>query len=161
MQTQLIKLKLTPALAFSKIKNWCAYQERSQCEIRQKLFEYGLYSNDVEQLIVKLIEENFLNEERFTNAFVSGKFNIKHWGKIKIKIELRKHKVSDYLLKKSLQNIDDKTYIKTLNKVIEKKMKITPEKNKQKLKYKVIQYALSRGFEHDLILEQIDSILFN
>lgn len=155
MENKPHKLILTPELAYHKIKNWCAYQERSQHETRQKLYEYGLYSNDVEQLIVKLIEENFLNEERFAFAFVSGKFNIKHWGRIKIKIELRKHKVSDYLIKKALNNIDEAQYLITLKKVIEKKLKLTPEKSKQKLYYKLIQYALSRGFELDLINEQI------
>ena len=142
-------------MAHHKIKNWCAYQERSQHEARQKLYEYGLFSDDVEQLIVKLIEENFLNEERFAFAFVSGKFNIKQWGKIKIKIELRKHKVSDYLINKALNNIDYETYISTLKKVIEKKIRLTSEKNKQKLHYKLIQYASSRGFELNLINEQI------
>ncbi len=155
MENKSYKIKLSPALAHHKIKNWCAYQERSQHETRQKLFEYGLFSEDVEQLISKLIEENFLNEERFAFAFVSGKFNIKQWGKIKIKIELRKHKVSDYLINKALNNIDYETYISTLKKVIEKKLKLTSEKNKHKLQYKLIQYALSRGFELNLINEQI------
>ncbi len=159
MENKSYNLKLTPELAHHKIKNWCAYQERSQHETRQKLYEYGLFSNDVEQLIVKLIEENFLNEERFAFAFVSGKFNIKQWGKIKIKIELRKHKVGDYLIKKALQSIDENNYIKTLNKVIEKKIKLTPEKNKQKLFYKIFQYALSRGFESDIIAEQLKPLL--
>ena len=159
MENKSHKLKLTPDLAHHKIKNWCAYQERSQHETRQKLYEYGLFSNDVEQIISKLIEENFLNEERFALAFASGKFNIKHWGKIKIKIELRKHKVSDYLIKKALQSIDEGNYIKTLNKVIEKKLKLTSEKNKQKLHYKIFQYVLSRGFESDIIAEQLKQLL--
>ena len=148
-------------MAHHKIKNWCAYQERSQHETRQKLYEYGLFSDDVEQLIVKLIEENFLNEERFAFAFVSGKFNIKQWGKIKIKIELRKHKVSDYLINKALNNIDETQYLNTLKKVIEKKIRLTSEKNKQKLIYKITQQVLSRGFESDLAIEQIKKIINN
>ena len=159
MENKFNKPKLTPELAHHNIKNWCAYQERSQHETRQKLYEYGLYSDDVEQLIVKLIEENFLNEERFAFAFVSGKFNIKHWGRIKIKIELGKHKVSDYLVKKALQSIDETNYIKTLTKLIEKRIKLTSEKNKQKLTYKLMQYVLSRGFESDISSELINNYL--
>ncbi len=140
-------------MALHKIKNWCAYQERSQHETRQKLYEYGLFSNEVEQIISSLIEENFLNEERFAYAFVSGKFNIKRWGKIKIKIELRKHKVGDYLITKALSNIDDKEYIETLKRLIEKKIKLSSENNKQKLNYKLIQYMLSRGYENDFVNE--------
>ena len=161
MENKPYKLKLTPEMAHHKIKNWCAYQERSQHETRQKLYEYGLFSDDVEQLIVKLIEENFLNEERFAFAFVSGKFNIKQWGKIKIKIELRKHKVSDYLINKALNNIDETQYLNTLKKVIEKKIRLTSEKNKQKLIYKITQQVLSRGFESDLAIEQIKKIINN
>ncbi len=148
-------------MAHHKIKNWCAYQERSQFETRQKLFEYGLFSEDVEQIISLLIEENYLNEERFAFAFVSGKFNIKHWGRIKIKIELRKHKVSDYLIKKTLQNIDETNYTKTLTKLIEKKIKLTSEKNRQKLTYKLMQYVLSRGFESDISSELINNYLIS
>ncbi len=146
-------------MAHHKIKNWCAYQERSQFETRQKLFEYGLFSEDVEQIISSLIEENFLNEERFALAYVSGKFNIKHWGRIKIKIELKKHKVSDYLINKALSKIDDEVYLDILKTEIEKKIKITSEKNKQKLIYNLIQYALRKGYENELVVEQVKKIV--
>ena len=111
-------------MAHHKIKQWCAYQERSQHETRQKLYDYGLFSEDVEDIIAKLIEENFLNEERFALALTSGKFRIKRWGRIKIKLELKKHKVSDYLIQKALKSINDKDYEMTIVKIIEKKPSI-------------------------------------
>ncbi len=150
--------QLTPLAARRKIENWCAYQERAQQETRDKLYEYGLHKTDVEQIISELIGENFLNEERFAMAFASGKFRIKHWGKIKIKIELRFRKVSDYCINKALKQISDDDYFSTLEKVISKKIKLVKEPNKIKKHYKLIQYAASRGFEKDLIIDVLKGL---
>ena len=153
------KLLLTPEMAEFKIKQWCAYQERSQNETRYKLFEYGLKSEEVEQIISRLIEENFLNEERFAIALTGGKFRIKHWGKIKIKIELRKHKISDYCINKALNAIGDNDYLNTITLVLEKKIRQTKISDKQKLFFTVLNYVVSRGFERDLVTEQINKLL--
>lgn len=145
------KKKLSPTQALAKAEMTCAYQERCQQEIRDKLYEWGLHSNDVENIIATLISTNFLNEERFAKAFAGGKFRIKKWGRIKIKIELKKRKISDYCIRKGLAEIDDNEYIKTLKDIIAKKLK---ENSKGKLhirNYKAAQYAQSRGFEGDLI----------
>ena len=143
-------------MAHHKIKQWCAYQERSQHETRQKLYDYGLFSEDVEAIIAKLIEENFLNEERFALALTSGKFRIKRWGRIKIKLELKKHKVSDYLIQKALKSINDKDYEMTIVKIIEKKQSLLKSGNAQKKYYELLSYLRSRGFETDLAVEQLN-----
>jgi regulatory protein len=145
------KKKLTPLVAQEKMKGWCAYRERSQYEARQKLYEFGLYSTDVENIISNLIEENFLNEERYAMAFARGKFRIKKWGRIKIKIELKAQKVSDYCINKALKEIDPDEYFVTLERLIEKKFLQTKEPNAIKKYYKVLQYAISRGYEKDMI----------
>ena len=153
------KLLLTPEMAEHKIKLWCAYQERSQNETRQKLYEYGLQKDDIELIISNLIGENFLNEERFALALAGGKFRIKHWGKVKIKIELRRHKISEYSINKALNSINDDDYLNTITSVLEKKVRQTKSKDKQKLFYAVLNYAVSRGFERDLVTEQINKLL--
>ncbi len=153
------KLLLSPEMAEHKIKQWCAYQERSQNETRYKLYEYGLKEVEVEEIISKLISENFLNEERFAMALAGGKFRIKHWGKIKIKIELKKHKISDYSINKALKSIDGDDYINMLTLVLEKKIRQTKVKEKQKLFYAVLNYAVSRGYERDLASDQINKLL--
>lgn len=140
-------------MARRSIENWCAYQERSQQETRDKLYEYGLHKTDVEQIITELIENNFLNEERFAIAFAGGKFRIKKWGKIKIKLELRQRKVSDYCINKAIKQINDTDYFCTLEKIILKKAKLIKEPNKVKKHYKLLQYASSRGYEKDLIID--------
>ena len=153
------KLLLSPEIAEQKIKSWCAYQERSQNETRFKLKEYGLFDEDVEQIISKLISENYLNEERFAIALAGGKFRIKNWGKIKIKIELRKHKISDYLINKALTAINDEDYLNVIGNVLEKKIKQIKVKDKQKLFYLALNYLVSRGFERDLVIEQLNKLL--
>lgn len=150
---------ITPLLALEKMRSWCAYQERSQNDVRQKLFEYKLESEQVESIIINLIEEKFLNEERFALAFAGGKFRIKHWGRIKIKMALKQHRVSDYCIKKALKSIDGEAYEQVLIKVIEKKLRLTKVSDKRKKYYTVLNYVLSRGFESDLVIEQLKVLL--
>jgi regulatory protein len=138
-------------VAFGKAENYCAYQERSQQEVRDKLFEWGVYPSVVERIISKLIESNFLNEERFAIAYATGKFRQKGWGRNKIKQGLKLKKVSDSLIKKALKSIDEDEYLEMLRRIIQKKELSVTEKVSYKRKYKLHQYALSRGFENDLI----------
>ncbi len=145
-------------VAFVKMQSWCAYQERSQQEARDKLYEFGLWPEAVENIISLLIEENFLNEERFAMQFARGKFNIKKWGRIKIRMELKQKRISDYCLKKALQQIDETEYINTLKKLIDVKRKLIKESNAIKLKYKLMNYALSKGYEKDLIFDVLNSV---
>ena len=145
------KKKLTPQQAFIKAQQTCAYQERCQQEMRDKLYEWGLYPNDVENIIANLITDNFLNEERFAKTYAGGKFRIKKWGRIKIKIELKKRKISDYCIRKAMEEIPDKDYISTLQQLIAKKEKKVKEKKPEVRNYKIAQYVISRGFEGDLV----------
>lgn len=152
---KIILKKLTPLLAAVKIQNWCAYQERSQHETRAKLYEYGLKTEEIENCIAELIQNNFLNEERFASTFASGKFRIKKWGRVKIKTELKQRKISDYCINNALKKIDTSEYFVTLEKILEKKIREEKETNKIKKKYKIIKYAISRGYEKDLILDAL------
>jgi len=151
------KPKITePHLALIKMQGWCAYQERAQQEARDKLYELGMWPEAVENIISKLIEDNFLNEERFAMQFARGKFNLKKWGRIKIRMELKQRRISDYCLKKAMQQIDETEYIKTLKKLMDVKRKLLKEKNHIKLKYKLMSYALSKGYEKDLIFDVLN-----
>ena len=145
-------------IALEKAASYCAYQERSQQEVRDKLYEYGLHKPDVEQIISKLIGENFLSEERFAIAFAGEKFRIKKWGKIKIKAELRHRKVSDFCINKALKQINDTDYFSTLEKIISQKSKLLKEPNKIKKRNKLIQFAAGKGYERDLIMDILKEI---
>jgi regulatory protein len=137
-----------------KLQRYCAYQERCHSEVQQKLYDLGVWKNDAENIIVKLIEDNYLNEERFAESYVHGKFTIKQWGKTKIKLKLKEKKVSDYLIKKALAQIDDADYLKTLEKLLAKKHKEYKTKYKgYELQAKLINFALSKGYEMDVVRE--------
>jgi regulatory protein len=151
-------LKITdPHLALMKMQSWCAYQERCQQDSRNKLYELGMWPEAVENIIVKLIEDNFLNEERFATSFARGKFVIKKWGRIKIKQELKQKRVGDYCLKKAMLQIDETEYLATLKRLIEVKRKLIKEKSPIKLTYKLMNYALSKGYEKDLVFDVLNN----
>lgn len=153
---QLKKPKVyTQKQALIKAESYCAYQERCQQEVRDKLYSWGLHEIQVENVIAELIASNFINEERFAKAYAGGKFRIKKWGRVKISIELKRRKISTYCIKKGLAEIEEEEYIKTLQKVAEVKIKAMKERDSKKKKYKVMNYLLSRGFENDLVVEVV------
>jgi regulatory protein len=143
----------TPLEAKRKAESYCAYQERSQQEVRDKLYGWGLHKADVENIIGYLIEENFLNEERFAMAYALGKFRIKGWGKIKITQGLKLKQVSTPLIKIALKQIDPNDYFEKLTTIILKKSNLIKESDPYKKRNKLYQYALGRGYENNLILE--------
>ncbi|MFZ1528939.1 MAG: regulatory protein RecX [Ferruginibacter sp.] len=145
--------------ALQKIKHYCAYQERSHAEVKEKLYGFGLYKNEVETLLAQLVEENYLNEERFAIAFAGGKFRMKSWGKVKIKYELRQKAVSDYCIRKALASIDEAGYNKTLQKLAREKLaSLKGERSIFIKKKKLQQYLLQKGFETNLINEIVNII---
>lgn len=156
------KIRITDAkIALRKAESFCAYQERCQQEVRDRLYSWGLWPEAVEDIIANLITSNFVNEERFAKAFAGGKFRIKKWGRVKIKIELKKRKISDYCIKQAMKEIDEKEYIKTLRRIVEtqeeklSKKKLKGRFAKEIIKQKIVQYCLSRGFERDIVYDTL------
>jgi regulatory protein len=131
------KPKLSPKEALAKIQSYCAYQERSHKEVKNKLYEYGLYSSEVDELISTLIVDGFLNEERFAKAFAGGKFRIKKWGRL------------------GLKEIDSSDYSKTLKSLINKKASLTAESNPFKKKNLIARYAIGKGYEAEIVWEMV------
>lgn len=140
-------------VARAKAEHYCTYQDRSQQEVRDKLYGFGLWPEAVENIISQLITSGYLNEERFANAYARGKFSQKAWGKVKIKQGLKLKKVPDVLIKKALQTIDGDDYIQTLQHILTRKAALLNEKDTFKRRYKLQQYALGRGYESDLIAD--------
>ncbi|MGH2624299.1 MAG: regulatory protein RecX [Sphingobacterium sp.] len=139
-----------------KAESFCAYQERAQQEVRDKLYQWGLHQEDVENVISNLIENNFINEERFAKSYVLGKFRIKGWGKVKISQHLKSKQISKPLIRIALAEIDLDDYSNKINDPIQKKI----NKNISDLtfleKSKLIRFLQSRGYELDLIYEHIN-----
>ena len=144
--------RISPEKALQKLKHFCGYQERCQKEVRQKLYTLGLLKKDVEELISRLIEEEYLNEERFAMRFASGKSRIKGWGIQKIRNELRQKGISAYCIGKALKALDKIEYKEAFNRVAGKKWTaLRGEKNIFVRKNKWRLFLLQRGFEPLLI----------
>ncbi len=156
-ETERPKKVYTPMQARAKAEHYCAFQERAQQEVRDKLYSWGLHMQDVEAIISQLIEDNFLNEERFARAYARGKFKMKGWGKIKIKQGLKLKQISAPLIRIAMSEIDGNEYFATLESLINKKYLLIREENDFKRKHKLFQYALGRGYESTLIAEVLES----
>lgn len=144
-----------PKVALTKIESWCAYQERCQQEVRDKLYAWGLWPDAIENIIAELISRNFLNEERFAVAYAGGKFRIKKWGRQKIKMELKKRQVPDTIIRKALKEIGEDDYDSALEKTLAAKWKAEKEAHPLKKKMKVMRYMISRGYETDAVMGAI------
>ena len=136
----------------SKIKHYCAYQERYAGEVREKLFSFDLDNLQVEEVINQLVSGNFLNEERFAVQYAGSKFRLKKWGKIKIKHALRQRQVNAKFIKQAIAQIEEADYLKTLNKLAEtKRDSLKGEKDMVTRQRKIRDYLLQKGYEPELI----------
>jgi regulatory protein len=145
--------------ALQKVKQYCAYQERCHSEVKEKLYNFGMHKKEVDELLSTLIEENYLNEERFAIQYAGGKFRMKQWGRVKIKYALKQKQVSEYCIKKALALITEGDYKRTLQKLFEQKLKtIRSEKNIFIKKRKLQDHLMQKGFEPGLVNELISSV---
>lgn len=150
--------KLTPGQALQKAKHYCSYQERSHYETAAKLFSFGLYKTEVELILSQLIEEGYLNEERYATLFAGGKFRVKKWGRVKIQYQLKQKKVSSYSIKKALQEIDEQEYLSTLQQLAEDKWDSLKGEQYINRFAKTTHYLQQRGFEPALISQVLSVI---
>lgn len=134
-----------------KLKRYCAYQERCHEEVRTKLLSLKVYGAELEEVMSKLIEEDFLNEERYAKAFAGGKFRMLKWGRDKITWELKKRKISNYCIQKGLHEIDDKEYISVMQKLTASALKKYKSKNPFETKNRTAKFLISKGFEAKLV----------
>lgn len=149
------KKQLTPEQALQKLKHYCAYQERSHSEVKEKLYSLGVWKKDHDSIIANLIEGDYLNEERFAIAFAGGKFRIKQWGRVKIKYELKQKQVSEYSIKKALKQIREEEYLAVLKKLADEKYASLKHEQYLVRKKKTIDYLLQKGFEMELIKKAV------
>jgi regulatory protein len=141
-----------------KIEHFCAYQERCHEEVVSKLWSMKLDQNEIDEVIVHLIEHNFLNEARFACSFARGKHRIKHWGKIRITNELKIRKIGQNLINLALKEITPEEYLETFENLAERNWKSIPETNALKKRKKFCDYMLRRGFESNLIYDKVKEL---
>ncbi|MEI8141545.1 MAG: RecX family transcriptional regulator [Chitinophagia bacterium] len=141
------KVRIGKEQAIQRIRHYCAYQERAQQEVRDKLYELGMTMDEVEEIMSDLIAENFLNEERFAIQFAGGHFRIKGWGKVKIQHALQQKRVSSYNIKIGLKAIDEEAYLKTLQQLATKKWNSLKGERGLSRMAKTYAFLHQRGFE--------------
>lgn len=142
----------------NKIEHYCAYQERCHEEVISKLKSLKISFDQIDEYVAYLIENNYLNEERFACAFVRGKHNIKKWGKVRLINELKLRKISKFIIDKALKEISSETYFTTFNTLAEKEWDSIKEKNIQKKKRKFCDFLLRKGYESSLIFEKMEEL---
>ncbi|RWX00266.1 RecX family transcriptional regulator [Flavobacterium cerinum] len=140
-----------------KMEHYCAYQERCHDEVIQKLKTLNMIPQAIDAIVVHLIDNNFLNEERFACSFTRGKFRIKHWGKRRITNELKARNISKYNIDRALKEIPAEEYLETFHLIADKQWDIVKESNILKKKKKVMDYLLRKGYESNLVQEKIFS----
>ena len=149
----------SPEKALQKLKHYCGYQERSHAEVKYKLYSLGLHEKEVEQLISRLIEEEYLNEERFAVAYASGKSRNNGWGRIKIRHGLEQKGISKYCILKALRSLNESEYITGFQRIADKKWhSLQSEKNIFVKKSKLQNFLLQKGYEMDLIGKEVKEI---
>lgn len=148
------------SLTFDEIKlklvNYCVYQDRCHAEVEQKMREFLLIDEAKDEIILYLLKENYLNEERFTRSYIRGKFYIKHWGRNKIKMHLKMKQISEKLISKCFDEIDEDDYEKMIKKIFEDYSSRQKGLQEYQKKSKTIKYLMSRGFEYEKINDTFD-----
>ena len=150
--------RLSKEEALKKIKSYCSYQERSHKEVKEKLYTFGLFKAEADEIIANLIEDNYLNEERFARQFAGGKFRMKQWGRKKIMYELQQKGIDKLNIKLGLKEIDDEQYASVLQKLAERKwMELSGEQYIVR-QAKIYAYLLQKGYEPALISDTISKL---
>ena len=135
-----------------KIEYFCAYQERCHYDVKNKLNKLGIFGDQLDEYICYLIDENYLSETRYSEAFVRGKYKNNNWGRIKIKMELNSKNISEWNINNALKQITEEDYEKKLFEICEKQMQ-NVDGNQYKFKNKIIRRLTQKGWEMDLIIK--------
>lgn len=152
------KKKTSKDEAIHKLEKYCAYQERCYHEVKTKLSNLGFWGDWADEIIQHLINENFLNQERYAQSFARGKFRIKKWGRNKIRTKMREKRVTTKLIEYGLKEIDEEEYQQTLNYLIHKKQGLIRESDPYKKKQKLINYLVNKGYEFSIILSSLKEL---
>ncbi len=153
------KKTYTVTEAKRKLEHYCVYQDRCHKEVTEKLKDMRMIPIAIDDIIGHLIEHDFLNEERFAKSFARGKFNIKHWGKVRIIRELKFRKISEYNIKTALKEFTEEDYYSKLDFIASKKLTSITETDIYKKRKKLADYLLYRGWESHLVYETTRALI--
>lgn len=135
--------------ALEVLRKYCVYQDRCHSEVRTRLLKLKIYGDDLEDIIVDLIQDDFLNEERFAKAFVRGKYRMKSWGRYKIERALKEKRVSEYCIRKGMQEINEEEYLENLERLLRKRADVRPAANERLLNMELMKFVQSKGYQYE------------
>lgn len=141
------------------MEQYCIYRDRCHKEVEAKIWSLRMTKAEHDAILEHLITEKYLDESRYVQSFVRGKFNQNRWGRKKIVNQLKFNQISDYNIRLGLKEIDESEYRKTMLLLIEKKSEALGKAKNFKNQNKVLQYLVQKGFEYDLSLELIKEVL--
>jgi regulatory protein len=150
--------RLTPLQAWEVMKHWCAWSERCHYDCAQKLRQHGLNAAETDTLLARLVEENYLNEERYAVQFAGGHFRLKKWGRRKIEMALRQKQVSDYCIRKAMAQLEDEPYQQNLQKLAATKWKAAAAKTPAQRWFAVKRHLLQKGYTPREVLQTLQSL---
>lgn len=147
-------------LILQKAASYCAYQERTQDEVKQRLKKWNVWGDEADEIIAELISMNYLSEERFAKTYAGGKFRVKNWGRMKIRQELNRRGLSTYSIEKGMGEIGDEDYVAGLRELLSKKRDLLSktETDPFKLKQKLARFALGKGYESELVWKELGEL---
>ncbi len=151
-----MKKKYTYLQVIEKAERYCAVQERCKQDIVTKCFEWQLEKTLHEQVLVHLVQHDYINEERFANAYVRSKFNFKNRGRNKLLYELRMRKIDEQIIQMALSQIEKDNYQEKILKLIQVKLRSLKKYDFKNKKLKLIQYLIQKGYEYDIIKQVLD-----
>ena len=153
------KTVYTHEQALEALQHYCAYQDRCHKEAREKLYELGYYGDETELVIVDLIKEKYLDEERFARSYARGKFKMKRWGRYKIRDGLKKRQLSAYCIKKGLSEIDEGEYYTTMcNELLRRNEAEKAGQHPYLRRRALADYMFKRGYESGMVWEAINEL---
>ena len=148
----------TLAQAQKKLEYYCVYQERCHKEVIAKLKTLGMIPSVIDKIVSELIKANYLNETRFTQSFVRGKFRIKKWGKNRILQELKVRDISSFNIKLGMKEISNDNYQKTFYELFEKRRREVKQLTKTEQKKKIFSYMSYRGWENSKVYDALRNL---
>jgi regulatory protein len=142
---------LTYEEALYKAASYCSQSEHCISELRNKFEQWGVLESDQEKIIRCLVEEKYLNEQRFAIAYAKDKFRYNKWGKIRIRLELNQKRISKELIEEAIETIDPEEYAATIIRLASEKEKKLTYRNEYERKGKLYRFLTGKGFEMEAI----------
>ena len=155
------KIQITPKQALARIQKICSIQEKCSFDVRQKMFNWGIEEKEVEKIINSLVNDKFINDNRFAKSFVREKFRFNKWGRIKITYALKNKRIPESTINLALGEIEEEKYLHVLETELIKKKKSIKAKIQFDLKGKLLRFGQSKGFETENIIRIIQKLTRN